>query len=70
MSSKLKVERLVADVADAEIDEALDRLAKNVRSYTDQADGEAAEKDDVAVIDYEGSIDGVPFDGGKGRIST
>src|SRR3984885_1276224 len=62
--SKLTVERLTADITDADIDEALDRLAKNVRNYTAK-DGAAA-KDDVAVIDYEGSIDGVPFDGGKG----
>ena len=58
------MERLTADITDADIDEALERLAKNVRNYTTK-DG-AAEKDDVAVIDYEGSIDGVPFDGGKG----
>src|SRR5215475_9239206 len=63
--SKLTVERLTADVSDAEVDEALDRLAKNARSYATK-DG-AAEKDDVAVIDYEGSIDGVPFAGGKGE---
>ena len=63
--SKLTVERLTSDVTDAEVDEALDRLAKNARSYATK-DG-AAEKDDVAVIDYEGSIDGVPFDGGKGE---
>ena len=62
--SKLTVERLVSDVADADINEALDRLAKNARSYVTK-DGAAA-KDDVAVIDYEGSIDGVPFAGGKG----
>ena len=62
--SKLTVERLTSDITDAEIDEALDRLAKNARSYATK-DG-AAEKDDVAVIDYEGSIDGVPFEGGKG----
>src|SRR5258708_14506727 len=63
--SKLTVERLTCDITDAEIDEALDRLAKNARSYAAK-DG-AAEKDDVAVIDYEGSIDGVPFAGGKGE---
>jgi trigger factor len=63
--SKLTVERLTSDVGDADIDEALDRLAKNARSYGTK-DG-AAEKDDVAVIDYEGSIDGVPFAGGKGE---
>jgi acyl-CoA synthetase (AMP-forming)/AMP-acid ligase II len=63
--SKLTVERLTSDVGDADIGEALDRLAKNARSYATK-DG-AAEKDDVAVIDYEGSIEGVPFDGGKGE---
>ena len=63
--SKLTVERLTADITDADIDEALDRLAKNARSYATK-DG-AAVKDDVAVIDYEGSIDGTPFAGGKGE---
>ena len=62
--AKLTVERLTSDITDADIDEALDRLAKNVRNYATK-DG-AAEKDDVVVIDYEGSIDGVPFEGGKG----
>ena len=63
--SKLTVERLTADIADADVDEALGRLAKNVRNYTTK-DGAAA-KDDVVVIDYEGSIDGTPFAGGKGE---
>ncbi|HKQ45567.1 MAG TPA: trigger factor [Rhizomicrobium sp.] len=63
--SKLTVERLTADITDADINEALDRLAKNARSYATK-DGAAA-KDDVAVIDYEGSIDGTPFAGGKGE---
>src|ERR1043166_4718853 len=63
--AKLTVERLAADITDADIDEALDRLAKNARSYAAK-DG-AAEKDDVVVIDYEGSIDGTPFAGGKGE---
>jgi trigger factor len=62
--SKLTVERLTSDVTDADVDEALDRLAKNVRNYVTK-DGAAA-KDDIAVIDYEGSVDGVPFEGGKG----
>jgi trigger factor len=63
--SKLTVERLIADIADADINDALERLAKNARSYAAK-DGAAA-KEDVAVIDYEGSIDGVPFAGGKGE---
>ncbi len=64
--SKLTVERLTADITDADINEALDRLAKNVRNHVARPEGEAAQKDDVVVIDYEGSVDGVPFEGGKG----
>jgi trigger factor len=63
--SKLTVERLTADITDADIDEAMDRLAKNARSYATK--DAAAANDDVTVIDYEGSIDGVPFAGGKGE---
>jgi trigger factor len=62
--AKLAVERITADITDADVDEAVERLAKNVRNYVAK-DG-AAEKDDMTVIDYEGSIDGVPFEGGKG----
>ena len=65
--STIKVEKLVSDVADAEIDEALDRLAKNVRSHTKRADGEAAQKDDMVVIDFVGSVDGEEFEGGAGN---
>jgi trigger factor len=64
--AKLAVERLTSDVTDADIDEALDRLAKQSRSFTARPEGEAAEKDDIVLIDFLGSIDGVPFDGGKG----
>ena len=65
--SKLMVERLTADVGDADIDEALQTLAKQSRSYTDRGEGDAAEKDDIVKIDFAGSIDGVEFPGGKGE---
>jgi trigger factor len=64
--SKLKVERLVSDVEDKEVDEAIQRLADQSRSYSPRGEGEAAEKDDQVVIDFVGSIDGVEFPGGKG----
>jgi trigger factor len=63
--SKLTIERLMADITDADVDEALDRLAKNVRNYATK-DGQA-QNDDVVIIDYEGSIGDVPFEGGKGN---
>lgn len=65
--AKLAVERLTSDVTDADVDEALDRLAKQTRGYAAKPEGEAAAKDDVATIDFLGSVDGVPFDGGKGE---
>jgi trigger factor len=65
--SKLKVERLVADITDAEVEETLDRLAKNARDYAARPANEAAQKDDTVLIDYVGSVDGVEFDGGKGE---
>ncbi len=65
--SKLAIERLTSDVTDADVDEALDRLAKQSRSFAARPEGEAAEKDDIVQIDFLGSIDGVEFEGGKGE---
>ena len=65
--SKLAIERLTSDVTDADVDEALDRLAKQSRSFAARPQGEAAEKDDIVQIDFVGSIDGVEFEGGKGE---
>ncbi len=64
--SQLKVERITADVADAEVAEALDNIAKQSRNYVARPAGEAAQKDDTVLIDFVGSIDGVEFEGGKG----
>src|SRR3984957_15314316 len=65
--SQLKVERLVSDVTDAEVDAALDRLAKQSRNFTPRPAEEPAQKDDTVVIDFSGSVDGVEFEGGKGN---
>ena len=65
--SQLKVERLTSDINDADMEEALNRLAQNTRSYAARAQGEAAQKDDSVLIDFVGSVDGVEFEGGKGN---
>jgi trigger factor len=65
--SKLSVERLTSDVTDADVNEALDRLAKQSRGYAAKPEGEAAAIDDVVTIDFLGSVDDVPFEGGKGE---
>jgi trigger factor len=63
--SKLKVEKLVSDVTDKEVDEAVEKLAENVRTYSVRGEGEAAEKNDQVVIDFVGKVDGEEFAGGK-----
>src|ERR1700744_5129737 len=61
------VEKPVVDVSDADVDEAIKRIADQNRSYVAKADGAKAEKDDRVTISFKGSIDGVPFDGGTGE---
>ncbi|HTQ13365.1 MAG TPA: trigger factor [Rhizomicrobium sp.] len=63
--SRLKVEKLVADVAEQDVDEAVLKLAQQTRTYADRPDGGTAEKDDVVTIDFLGKVDGEPFAGGK-----
>ncbi|HUZ90791.1 MAG TPA: trigger factor [Methylocella sp.] len=63
----IEIERLVADVSDAEVDEVLSRLAEQNRAYTAKEGEAAAEKGDKATLDFIGKIDGEPFEGGSGE---
>lgn len=63
----LKLERLVVPVSDGEIDETLTRIASGNKSFEEGDAGRAAANGDLAVIDFEGKLDGVPFEGGKGE---
>jgi trigger factor len=60
----MKLERLTAEVSDAEIDQAVQVLADQNKPYVAKAEG--AEKDDRVTIGFQGSMDGKPFDGGSG----
>ncbi|MBI1383748.1 MAG: trigger factor [Rhizobiales bacterium] len=62
----LKLERPVAEVPAAQIDEAMERLREQGVSY-DVQEGRAAEARDRLTIDFEGRIDGEPFEGGSGE---
>jgi len=65
--SQIELERLVADIADSEVDGAVDRIAENRRTYTDKPAGAKAESHDRVTVDFDGKIDGAPFEGGEGR---
>ena len=63
----LKLEKLVVPVSDAEVDEALARLAGGQKSFAPAKKGKKAEDGDQLVIDFLGKLDGEPFEGGKGE---
>jgi len=63
----LKLERLTVPVADAQIDEAVGRIAGQNKSFDDAAGDHAAQTGDLVVMDFIGKVDGVPFDGGTGE---
>ncbi|MFN3624063.1 MAG: trigger factor [Hyphomicrobium sp.] len=62
--AKLKLERLVADVDDAAMSEAIEQLVQRSVTYT-PAEDRAAEKGDRVTIDFVGKIDGEAFEGGS-----
>jgi trigger factor len=62
----IKLERLVAEVTDAEVIEALDKIAEQNRPFAAKEAGAKVEKGDRVVIDFTGRIDGEPFEGGTG----
>ncbi len=61
------VEKPVVEVTDAEVDEAIKRIADQNRPYAAKAEGAKAENGDRVTISFKGTIDGVPFDGGTGE---
>lgn len=62
----LELERLVVEVDDALVDEQLGRLVSGAKSWKDAPKGRKAERGDVVVVDFAGSVDGEPFEGGSG----
>jgi trigger factor len=57
----------VVEVSDGDVDEAIKRIADQSRPYNAKSEGAKAENGDRVTINFKGSIDGVPFDGGTGE---
>src|SRR5262252_3391562 len=62
----LKMERPVAEVTAAEIEEAVSRIASQNRPYAGKADGAKVAGGDRVTVSYAGKIDGEAFEGGAG----
>lgn len=62
--SKVKLTKLVAQVDDKDVDEALENLAKNANHFEARKKGSKAKDGDQVVLDFKGSVDGEVFEGG------
>ena len=63
--SDVSVKKPVAEISDVEVNESLERMAKQNRTF-ETKDGAAVDGDRV-VVDFVGRIDGTEFEGGKGE---
>jgi trigger factor len=60
-----EIEKIGTEVSDAAIDKTIDILRKQRRTFAQRPAAEGAQEGDRVTIDFEGKIDGVPFEGGK-----
>jgi trigger factor len=65
--SGLKIERLRVEPSEEAIDAAVARLADGQKSFDPAPAKHKAEKGDLVLMDFEGKVDGEPFEGGKGE---
>jgi trigger factor len=63
----ISLTKLVADVTDEHIDEALKKIAEQNRPFSDKGEDAKAENGDRLIISFVGKIDGTPFEGGSGE---
>ena len=63
--SVVEVDRISSEVTEAAIDRTVDILRKQRRTFAQRPAADGAEESDRVTIDFEGKIDGEPFDGGK-----
>lgn len=62
----VKIDKIDTEVTEDEINEVIERERENGARIQSVEDRPIREKD-IAVIDYEGFVDGEPFEGGKGE---
>jgi trigger factor len=65
--SQIKLERLVAEVTEEEVDGAIARFAEDSKPYLPKGADAKIEHGDRAMINFTGRINGAPFEGGSGE---
>lgn len=61
----IELDKVTAEVSNEAIDKTIDILRKQRRTFAQRGLGDAAVDGDRVTIDFEGKIDGEPFQGGK-----
>lgn len=63
------LEREAVEVTDQEVDRALEYLREDAAEYVPM-EGWPALRDDLVMLDFEGTVQGKPFKGGSGKAAT
>src|SRR3546814_141642 len=66
----LKLERLMVEATEAEVDAAVERIASQQKSFDQAPETHAAATGDLVVMDFVGKVDGEPFEGGTGEAMS
>src|SRR3954453_2448463 len=68
--SDVSVRKQVATVPDEEVDQAIERMAKQSRPYQPKGESAEAAEGDRVTVDFTGTIDGEAFQGGSAQDIT
>jgi trigger factor len=63
--NSIEIERVLTEVNDGAIERTIEILRKQRRTFTQRPASEKAVAEDRVTIDFEGKLEGVPFDGGR-----
>jgi trigger factor len=63
----LKLDRLTVEPDETAVGEQIAQLANQSKRWEDAPKKHVAAKGDLVVMDFEGEVDGTPFEGGKGE---
>jgi trigger factor len=63
----VEVEKVRLSISEEQVEQALERLRENHARLEPVEDREIAETGDFATVDFEGTLSGKPFSGGKGE---
>lgn len=62
----VEIEKIEEKITDEDVDRELERVQKQ-QARLEAVEGRATKEGDTVIIDFEGSVDGVKFDGGTGE---